>query len=284
VLSLLVASVAVIASAQSQIRISAIGDSITAGVCSRETHGYPAVLQTLLGSGYNVSNYGNSGKTMLTQGLCGPPPSSNCSYVGTPTWPEALVSKPDLVTIMLGTNDAKEFNWFGIQNNQADSYLLDYITMIHKLKTLTPVPKVIVLTLVPLYAPYPYDMNSTVINDILSGDGGLLFQLAALEADGIIDVHSAFVKAGFAPNITCDGCHPVDEGYEFIAQVLAQSIKGLMGDATPLAASLDDARAAYGTPEYVQMANTVNAHSMLHRRPAHRQPGNTGADLLARSV
>ncbi len=43
--------------------------------------------------------------------------------------------------------------------------------------------------------------------------GGLLFQLAALEADGLIDVHGAFVNAGFGANITCDGCHPVDAGY-----------------------------------------------------------------------
>jgi lysophospholipase L1-like esterase len=37
-----------------QIRITCIGDSITAGVCSSQTHGYPAILQGLLGSGYLV--------------------------------------------------------------------------------------------------------------------------------------------------------------------------------------------------------------------------------------
>ncbi len=99
---------ALVAAAAPQTRISCIGDSITAGVCSQNTHGYPAVLQALLGASYNVSNYGNSGKTMLTNGLCGPPAGGNCSYVGTPTWPAALVSQPNIVTIMLGTNDAKE--------------------------------------------------------------------------------------------------------------------------------------------------------------------------------
>lgn len=94
-------------SAAKPIRISCVGDSITAGVCSSTTHGYPAVLQTLLGSNYLVTNYGNSGKTMLKQGLCGPPAGGDCAYWDTPTYPQALESTPDIVTIMLGTN-----GWF----------------------------------------------------------------------------------------------------------------------------------------------------------------------------
>jgi hypothetical protein len=49
-----------------------------------------------------VFNAGNSGKTMLTNGLCGPPPGGNCSYWATPTYQQALASTPDIVTIMLG--------------------------------------------------------------------------------------------------------------------------------------------------------------------------------------
>ena len=123
-------------------RIACIGDSITAGACAQVTHGYPAVLQGLLGSAFAVGNFGNSGKTMLKDGLCGPPASGNCSYVGTPTWPAALSSSPDIVTIMLGTNDAKQFNWFGIQDNTSDSYVLDYLRMIKTLKALPTKPKV----------------------------------------------------------------------------------------------------------------------------------------------
>jgi lysophospholipase L1-like esterase len=218
------------------------------------------VLQTLLGAAYNVSNYGNSGKTMLTNGWCNPPPSSNCSYVGTPTWPAALVSQPDIVTIMLGTNDAKEFNWFGIQDNSADSYVLDYVSMIHTLRQLKPAPLIVVLSLVPLYTPFPYEMNATVINTMLSAPGGILFQIAALEADAIIDVHGAFVQTGFGPNITCDGCHPVDQGYEFIASVLATGIRKLNNDDAPLP-TLESVREQYGTPAFEEMAASVNMHA-----------------------
>lgn len=94
------------------IRVSCIGDSITVGVCSSNGMNYPNILQTLLGPNYIVQNFGNSGHTMLKNGLCGPPPAGNCSYWGTPQWAAAQASTPDIVTIMLGTNDAKNFNWF----------------------------------------------------------------------------------------------------------------------------------------------------------------------------
>jgi hypothetical protein len=62
--------------AANPIRITCVGDSITAGTCSNKTHGYPAVLQQLLGSGYSVSNYGNSGCVYCRYTLC-------CWYTGT---------------------------------------------------------------------------------------------------------------------------------------------------------------------------------------------------------
>ncbi len=218
------------------IQVSCIGDSITAGVCSQQTKGYPTVLQNILGSGFTVSNFGNSGKTLLKKGLCGPPAGGDCSYMGTSSWPSALASKPDIVTIMLGTNDAKEFNWFGVQNNQPDSWVLDYFYMIKTLASLPSAPKVIfsffasltqqifVLTLVPLYTPFPYDMNATVINSIISDvPNGLVAQIASIAGVEIIDVHAAFT--GYGANVTCDGCHPTDQGYTLIAQTLAPFIR-----------------------------------------------------------
>jgi hypothetical protein len=44
-----------------------------------------------------VSNFGNSGKTMLKNGICGPPPAGDCAYWDTPSWPAAQASTPDIV-------------------------------------------------------------------------------------------------------------------------------------------------------------------------------------------
>ena len=47
-----------------------IGNSITYGafIANRDQNSYPAQLQAYLGDGYEVRNYGVSGRTLLTQG------------------------------------------------------------------------------------------------------------------------------------------------------------------------------------------------------------------------
>ena len=124
------------------VRISMIGDSITAGVCADKTKGYPAILQGLLGDGYVVGNYGNSGKTMLKRGLCGPPAGGDCAYWDTDSWPDSLTSQPDIVTIMLGTNDAKFFNIGNATINPVTAgvseFQRDFTAMVATLKSLVP--------------------------------------------------------------------------------------------------------------------------------------------------
>ncbi len=46
-----------------------------------------------------------------------------------------MASTPDIVTIMLGTNDAKTFNWFGVQE-AGDSYAADFTAMINGFRSL----------------------------------------------------------------------------------------------------------------------------------------------------
>ena len=96
----------------SPLRVACLGDSLTRGSCSTRG-GYPVELQRLLGSAFNVSGYGESGRTALRRGVCGPDSpldessSGDCSIWDTDTFKRALASEPDVVTIMLGTNDAK---------------------------------------------------------------------------------------------------------------------------------------------------------------------------------
>lgn len=217
----LVAIFALVPVATTVTRISCVGDSITAGVCSDTTHGYPAVLQTLLGSNFSVSNFGDSGRTMLKNGLCGPPADGDCAYWDTETYPLALNSTPDIVTIMFGTNDAKNFNWFGVQE-KGDSFHSDYLDMISAFRSLPSKPKVFVMIPPPLYPPDPYDMNSTVINGVLPK---LLPEIAAQGGAGVIDVFDALGGANLTqPGITCDGCHPVDKGYIEIANLMYKTL------------------------------------------------------------
>src|SRR5256885_2347791 len=82
-------------------RVACVGDSITfgAGLRDRESNNYPARLQHSLGSDWEVRNFGVSSTTVLKRG--------NKPYVREKAYAQALEFKPDLVVIMLGTNDTK---------------------------------------------------------------------------------------------------------------------------------------------------------------------------------
>ena len=86
------------------VRVTCIGDSITeGGVCHNGS--YVDLLRSMLGSGYSVLNAGMSGHTQLKKGLCSG--GGTCSYWDSLAWQSALETKADIVTILLGTNDAK---------------------------------------------------------------------------------------------------------------------------------------------------------------------------------
>lgn len=207
-------------------------------MCQTKTNGYPAVLQSLLGtSGWEVKNFGNSGKTMLKSGLGSSRPSrasvGPASYWSQQTWLDAQAYDADIYTIMLGTNDAKVFNWFpcteGVTNCSwvaGDNYTADFIDMVSILHRQTAAPKVFVLSPPPLYKDGVYNMNQTVINTVLRH---ILPQVvhASPAQPVIIDVFEALGGQSLSqPNITCDGCHPNDDGYNEIALAIYNVLMG----------------------------------------------------------
>jgi lysophospholipase L1-like esterase len=165
---------------------------------------------------------------MLKKGMCGPPASGNpgdCTYWGQQIYNDAIASQPDIVTIMLGTNDAKYFNWENVQQNLGDYFALDYIDLINQFKALKPNPPRIMLMIPPPLGPGdPIQMNGTVINTIFPS---LIRNIAAVAGGlDVIDVQSQLKGDDWdSKKITCDGCHPNDSGYDIIASYLAPIIK-----------------------------------------------------------
>ena len=223
------------------IRVSCVGDSITAGVCaSADNMTYVGQLSRLLGSRYNVTNYGDSGKTMLKDGLCASAAcsycESPCAYWDTDTMDAAMQSDPDMVTIMLGTNDAKYCNWYGSPNGSPTGLGVEfrsaYLDMISLFKSLPTRPKVYVVIPPPLVHPPkhpgnppPYNMTPRVLNVILP----IMIRGIALEsgADGVIDTWSALGGTDEYEDdaMTCDGCHPKDAAYTIIAKSFATVLR-----------------------------------------------------------
>jgi acyl-CoA thioesterase I len=205
--------------ATSDVRITCIGDSITeGGACSSPS--YTENLQDLYGSTATITNAGVSAQTMLKSGLCDE--ITPCSYWNTNGWKTALESQPDIVTIMLGTNDAKSFNWEGIQQNTGDYYALDYVDMIKQLRLLQPPPEIYILVPPPLYDPYPYEMNATIINEVFPK---LIRDIAAVTETHVIDIYTAFRESDVSSStLSCDGCHPTSNGNQIIAETIYESL------------------------------------------------------------
>lgn len=205
------------------IRVTCIGDSITeGGACGAP--GYVPPLQKLLGKDFNVTNAGKSSLTMLKRGLCND--LSPCSYWDSDGWQRALESEPDIVTIMLGTNDAKYYNWEGIQQNTGDYFALDYVDMVQQMRNLKTAPKIFVMIPPPLFQPGVYDMNATIINSIFPT---LVPDIAKVMGAEVIDLYSVLLKeaeSGISTiDLECDGCHPTAFSNELIAMTMYPYIK-----------------------------------------------------------
>ena len=183
------------------------------------------------------------------------PCSGNCSYWGSPQFQATLDSNPDVITIMLGTNDAKWCNWYGPVNGlpagAGTQFAADYVRMIKLFKALSSKPKVFVVLPPPgisqcsLTGPagnasvcLAYNMSFHAINEVFPV---LQRQIAKdAGADGVIDVWSGLNGTACTTMKPCpdhqgclmhppcphsvDGIHPYPDTAAAIAKIIAKAI------------------------------------------------------------
>ncbi len=184
------------------IRLTCVGNSITEGVgtSNEVTDSYPAQLGALLGSGWAVKNSGVSGRTMLRHG-------------DFPIWNEqrfadGIAFHPNIVTILLGTNDSKSWNWI-----YKDEFVPDYTSMIDTFLSLPSHPTVW-LGLPPPSFSDAFGISDSVINtDIIP----MIRQLAVTKGCPILDFNTS-MKSDSA--FFLDGIHPNTAGAAIMAETL----------------------------------------------------------------
>lgn len=195
---------------EGQIRVACVGDSITfgAGVFDWRENAYPVVLGRLLGDGYVVNNYGYSGRTALFDG--------DMPYVKDGVYRKSLDFQPDIVVIMLGTNDTKPVNWQG-----AERYKEDYAKIIDSYLTLPSSPEIYIIAPPPVFAmegiiTYTID-GALVASDIRN----TIFELAQEKNLYCIDMYAVFADRGeYFP----DGVHPDKDGAKIFARAVCDAI------------------------------------------------------------
>lgn len=199
--------------------IVCMGDSITfgAGVTGPENT-YPGKLQSMLGDGYDVRNFGENGRTLLLEGTLDANMNTLMTYQGSGKMKAALKKDPQIVMIMLGTNDAKSFNW------NAEEYTRQYIEMVRGIQARESVQQVYVMIPPPGFDPHEgYQTVTEIDRDILANEVDSCVRKVAQECGcGIIDLYSALVDRG---DLFPDGIHPNAEGNEIIAQTIYEAMK-----------------------------------------------------------
>jgi len=215
-------------------KVACVGDSITAGYLSSCGLDYPQQLQTLLGEGYAVTNYGVGGTTLLRH--------ADHPYWNTSNFAAATSSDAAIVVIMLGTNDAKTNNW----PHLADQYPEDYSALIGVFSAMASKPHVLIMTPPPLYKDLRYNMLQTAINTDLPR---LVPKVATdnhlappIDLFDVFQGHCPVVGGtpGHPSNATdtpcdwigcggVDACHPSNVGYAQVAKAVHDAIRGMGG-------------------------------------------------------
>jgi acyl-CoA thioesterase-1 len=206
------------------INIACVGDSITygVGVNNASIDSYPAKLQQLLGSTYSIQNDGLSGATLLKNGDT--PYWYSGPYVNSHGRPP-----PNIVIIMLGTNDSKPQNWVYSTN-----FYTNYVELIG---TYTNLPafftnldsvRVLICTPPPVFNNGAFGINPGIEATNISP---LIRQLGSDLGVQVIDLQA--LLAGHSEWFP-DNVHPNSQGTEVMAAIVYTALQGdTMNGAVP---------------------------------------------------
>ena len=186
------------------IRVACIGDSITWGftLLNPWKQSYPALLQEKLGEEYEVRNFGYNDASARFD--------ADTPYVNKRVYRESLAWNPDIVLLMLGTNDTKKRNW------DPEVFRRDYRRIVESYRALPSSPRIVLIAPIrifllmgrPLLGLYPDTMEQGVRPAIreIAADMGL----------ELIDLKDLFIDSTYCR----DGIHPQKTGARLLADAI----------------------------------------------------------------
>lgn len=188
------------------IKLACVGDSITQGVGAEKGKSWPDQIQKLLGDKWQVRNFGVSGSTLMNAG--------DKPYQKEGAFKQAIAFTPDVVVIILGTNDTKPQNW-----KHKDTFTADYQDIIGKFAALPSKPRIFIS-----YPPYIAGKgNFGISEENTVAEFPLIDAAAKATQSTIIDVHAALVgKDALIP----DRVHPNNDGMAAITGAVYQALTG----------------------------------------------------------
>lgn len=189
---------------EADIKIAAVGDSITDEYIPGAN--YPAILDEKLGEDYAVVNFGESNYAAQS--------SSDFPYETTDSYEDSLALEPDIVILMLGTNDTKAQNWQG-----AEAFKAEYTELVESYLELDSVSRVI------LASPPTVFLENVRHGSI---DPENIEPIRAVVEEVAEEKHLEFVdmtqKTADHPEWFFDGVHPTPESAQELAQFFYEQL------------------------------------------------------------
>lgn len=190
------------------VKIACIGNSITygSGIKNQFQNSYPGLLSQLLGEGYDVRNFGMSGRVLLNKG--------DRPYRHEQKFRDLLAFQPDIVTIKLGTNDSKPWNW-----RYGKDFKKDLTEMLDILQDLPSKPAVYLCLPVPA-VNRNFGINDSVITN------GIIPVIRSVAKKRHLPVVDLYTLLKLHPDYYTDGIHPNEQGAALIAGELFRTLTG----------------------------------------------------------
>ena len=181
----------------SSVRVACVGDSIT-----RDTQ-YLEVLSSMLGANYTVRNFG-VGRTTVSLQFEKP-------YMRQPAFQEAQTFNPNVVVIMLGTNDAY------LSQQQRNNFTDDYKTLIAPFRSLPSNPEIYIVIPPPVF-------NNTMGLPAVVLDNEVIPKVNQTATELGLPTIDMYTPLLGNPEAFQDGVHPNIEGSQVIAAEIYDAI------------------------------------------------------------
>ena len=191
------------------IRVACIGDSITWGftLLNPWKQGYPALLQEMLGEGYEVRNFGYNDASARFD--------ADTPYVKKRVYRESLAWNPDIVLLMLGTNDTKTRNWDPV------IFRRDYRKIIGSYRNLSSHPRIILIAPIRIFPILGRPLLGVHPETMEEGVRPAIREIAADMGLPLVDLQDLFTDTQYCR----DGVHPQRTGARMLAEAIYSSIQ-----------------------------------------------------------
>lgn len=192
-------------------RIACVGDSITWGftIVNRRKYSYPALLQQRLGDEYEVRNFGYNDAAARFD--------ADTPYVKKHVYQDSLEWNPDVVLLMLGSNDTKRRNW------DPEIFRRDYTRIVKSYLKLPSKPRVILIAPIQIFQPMHIPVLGLYSETMENGVRPAIREIASETGLELVDLANLFTDSKYM----MDGVHPQREGAKMLEEAIFKGVKEL---------------------------------------------------------